>query len=138
MIKKILLAYDGSEPAAKAFDFAVDLARRYQAELHVLTVAQAPEVADEVETEAIIEHSRVFHKSLLHGLKHRVDQLGVKVHLEMVVGHPAQQILDRAEQQGIDLIVIGHRGRGMFDRWRLGSVTHRVISYAGCMVAVVR
>ena len=138
MIKKILLAYDGSEPSSKAFEFAADLAQRYQAELYVLTVAQAPEVGDEVETEAVIEHSRLYHKRLLHGLKQRVDQLGVKVYQELAVGHPAQQILDHAEQQGVDLIVLGHRGRGVFDRWRLGSVTHRVISYAECAVTVVR
>jgi len=138
MIRKILLAYDGSEPSAKAFDFAADLASRYQAELYVLTVAQAPEVGDEVETEAVIEHSRTYHKAQLHGLKHRIDQLGVKVHLEMAVGHPAQQILDHAAQLGTDLIVLGHRGHGALDRWRLGSVTHRVISYAECAVTVVR
>jgi len=54
MIRKILLAYDGSEPAAKAFRFSADLAKRYGAELHVLTVAQTPEFGDEVETEAVI------------------------------------------------------------------------------------
>ena len=40
MIKHILLAFDGSEPSSKAFDVAADLAQRYQAALHVLTVAQ--------------------------------------------------------------------------------------------------
>lgn len=138
MIKKILLAYDGSDPASKAFDYAADLAKRYQAELFVLTVAQMPEFGEDVETEAVIEHSRIYHKGLLHGLRNRVDQLGLKTHLEMAVGHAAQQILDRAAEKGVDLIVMGHRGRGVLDRWRLGSVTHRVISYAECAVTVVR
>jgi nucleotide-binding universal stress UspA family protein len=138
MIKRILLAFDGSEPSSKAFDVAAEMAQRYQAELHVLTVAQAPEIGDEVETEAVIEHSRNYHKSLLHGLKHRGDTYGIKPHVEMVVGHPAQQILEHAERAHVDLIVVGHRGHGAFDRWRLGSVTHRIISYADCAVLVVR
>jgi nucleotide-binding universal stress UspA family protein len=138
MIKKILLAYDGSKPAEKAFEFAADHAKRYQAELYVLTVAQTLELGDDVEAEAVIEHSRTYHKTLLHGLRGQLERLGVPAHLEMAVGHPAQQILDHAEEHGVDLIVLGHRGRGALDRWRLGSVTHRVISYAECAVTVVR
>ncbi len=138
MIKHILLAFDGSEPSSKAFDAAVDLAQRYQAQLHVLTVAEAPEIGDEVETEAVIEHARNYHKGLLHGLKHRGDPYGVKPHFQMMVGHPAQQILEHAVLVKADLIVVGHRGHGALDRWRLGSVSHRIISYAECAVMVVR
>ena len=138
MIRKILIAYDGSKPSDKAFDFAADVARHYQAELCVLTVAQAPEFAEDVETEAVLEHARIHHKSLLHGLRSRADRQGVKAHYDMVVGHPAQQILHYAAHHGVDLIVLAHRGRGMLDRWRLGSVSHRVISYAECAVTVVR
>ena len=138
MIKHILLAFDGSEPSSKAFDAAADLARRYQALLHVLTVAQPPEIGDEVETEAVVEQSRRYHKSQLRGLKHRGDRFGIKPQVELQVGHPAQQILECAERIEADLIVVGHRGRGALDRWQLGSVSHRIISYAECAVMVVR
>lgn len=138
MIKKILLAYDGSEPATKAFRFAADLAKRYGAELFVLTVAEVPEFAEDVETEAVVEHSTGYHQRLLDGLKDRVGSLGVPVHLHLVVGHPARQVIAQAEAHGVDLIVMAHRGRGLLDRWRLGSVTHRVLSYAECPVMVVR
>ncbi|MEW5707503.1 universal stress protein [Pelomicrobium sp.] len=138
MIKKILLAYDGSEPSTKAFAMAAELASRYQAELCVLTVAQVPEFGEDVETEAVIEHSRDYHQSLLDKLKQQIDRQGIMASLQIAVGHPAQQILEYAGRQAVDLIVLGHRGRGAFDRWRLGSVTHRVISYAECAVLVVR
>jgi len=138
MIKKVLLAYDGSEPASKAFQFAADLAQRYRAELFVLTVAEVPAFAEDVETEALVEHSTGYHQRLLDGLKARTEDLGVPVHLELVVGHPARQIIAQAERHGVDLIVMAHRGRGVLDRWRLGSVTHRVLSYAECPVTVVR
>jgi nucleotide-binding universal stress UspA family protein len=138
MIKRILLAFDGSEPSSKAFDVAADLAQRYQAALHVLTVAQPPEIGDEVETEAVVEQSRRYHKSQLRGLKHRGDRFGIKPQVELQVGHPAQQILECAERIGADLIVVGHRGHGVLDRWQLGSVSHRIVSYAACAVLVVR
>ncbi len=138
MIQRILLAYDGSEASLKAFGAAADMATRYQAQLHVLTVAPAPDIADEVETEALIEQSRTRHQHLLDRLKHRAAQGGIQMHAQLAIGHAAQQIIDHAGQLGADLTVVGHRGHGPFDRWRLGSVTHRVISYAECAVLVVR
>jgi nucleotide-binding universal stress UspA family protein len=50
MIRNILLGYDGSESANKALEFAVNLARTFNAQLHVLAVARPPEFGDEVET----------------------------------------------------------------------------------------
>ena len=138
MIRKILLAYDGSEAAAKAFELSADLARKYGARLHVLTVAQVPDFGEEVETTAVIEHSRNYHEALLDALSKRAAREGIQASFELQVGHVAQQILDHADREGADLIVLGHRGRGLMDRWRLGSVSHRVISDARCAVTVVR
>jgi nucleotide-binding universal stress UspA family protein len=137
-MKKILIAYDGSDPANKAVVVGIDLAQRYQAEVQVLTVAQTPEIGSDVETEAIIEYARSRHATLLHDLKRRLGQTAASLHMELAVGHPVQQILNNAEQRNIDLIVLGHSGKGALDRWRLGSVTHRVISYAHCAVMVIR
>jgi nucleotide-binding universal stress UspA family protein len=138
MIRKILVAYDGSDYSIKAFDFAADMAKRYQAELFVLSVAQVPEFAEEVETEAVIEQSRNHHQKLLHDLKEKSAKAGIPAHFDIAVGHVAQQILHHAAQHKADLIVLGHRGKGVLDRWRLGSVSHRVVSYAECAVTIVR
>ncbi|MBI2510152.1 MAG: universal stress protein, partial [Betaproteobacteria bacterium] len=54
MLSRILVAHDGSDPANKAFAFALDLAQKYQAEMWVLTVARPPDFAEDVETEAIL------------------------------------------------------------------------------------
>lgn len=138
MYRRILIAFDGSDAASKAFDAALDLAKRFQAELHALSVAPVPEVGDEVEGEAWIEQARRRHKHLLQLLNHRADAAGQAVQLELQVGHAAQQIIEHAQALQADLIVVGHRGHGPLDRWRLGSVSHRVISYAECAVLVVR
>jgi len=138
VIRKILLAFDGSEPSRKALSFAMDLARNHHAELAVLTVAEVPQLPEDVETTAILEQSQAAHRKLLESVGDELRSSGLQASLHLAVGHPAHQILGEASQLGVDVIVLGHRGRGLLDRWRLGSVTHRVISYAECAVTVVR
>jgi nucleotide-binding universal stress UspA family protein len=136
MIHKVLVGYDGSDAARTAFDFGMDLAGKYGAELHVIAVARPPEFGTEVETEAVIEQSRRHCAQVLHPLKTRVGARATK--FEIAIGHPAEQIVLYAEAHGIDHIVVGHRGRSMFERWLVGSVARQVIAYARCAVTVVR
>jgi nucleotide-binding universal stress UspA family protein len=138
MITKLLVAHDGSKPAERAFDFSLDLARRYDAELHVLAVIRPPDLGVEVETEAFIEESRRYYQALLEQLKTRPGGDPARVYFELTIGHPAEQIVLYAERHGIDHIVVGHRGTGLFERWLLGSPARLVIAYAPCAVTVVR
>jgi len=55
---KLLVAYDGSGSAQVALEFGVDLAKRYGAELHLLAVVHPPDIAGDVETEALLESSQ--------------------------------------------------------------------------------
>jgi nucleotide-binding universal stress UspA family protein len=138
MFKRILIAYDGSEPADKAFERALDLASKYGAHLHVLAVAQPPEFAEDVETEAVLDNARDHFEARFTSMKQRAVGASVEADFEIRVGHPAEQVVRFADQRSVDLIVTGHRGKGLFERWLLGSVSRRVIAYAGCTVMVVR
>jgi nucleotide-binding universal stress UspA family protein len=138
MYRKILVAYDGSESSKKAFETACALALRAGAELWVLSVARPPEVADDVETEAVIENSRRYHRGLLVELKHSVKDRKLNAHFEVSVGHPAEQIIYEADRHAVDLIVVGDRGRSRFARLLLGSVSKQVVEHAGRPVLVVR
>jgi nucleotide-binding universal stress UspA family protein len=138
MITRILVAYDGSEPANHAFACAVDLVKKYQASLTVLAVSRPPEIGDDVETRAILENSQTHYRRLLGPLQHKAAAEKIDAKLEVAVGHPAEQIITYAERHKIDLIVMGHRGKGFLERWRLGSISHRVLQYAHCPVLVVR
>lgn len=137
-MKHILIAYDGSAPADKAFDFALDLARKFSAQLSVLSVARPPEPPDEVETEALIESAKERYEQAFERLRTRTSEAGVLAAFAIVVGHPAEQIVHYAESHGIDHIVMGHRGKSFFRRWLLGSVSKQVIHYAHCSATVVR
>ncbi|MBI3376368.1 MAG: universal stress protein [Betaproteobacteria bacterium] len=138
MYRKILVGFDGSDAGRKAFDAALSLSAKHGAELWVVTVAQPPTIGDEVETEAVIENSRRHHHRLLAELRSVVTAQNVKAHYEVAVGHPAEQLIYHADQHGVDLIVVGDRGRSKFARLLLGSVSKHVVEYAGRPVMVVR
>ena len=138
MYRKILVGYDGSAGGRKAFDTALELAAKDGAELYVLSVARPPEVGDDVETEAVIENSRQYHRRMLAELKAAVAAKGVKVHYGVGVGHPAEQLIYDADRHGVDLIVVGDRGRSKFARLLLGSTSKQVAEHAGRPVLVVR
>lgn len=138
MFERILVAYDGSKPARDAFEAAADLAKKYGSELHVVAVARPPEFAEDVETEAAIESAREHFSAQFRELETDAVRAGVEARFRIVTGHPAEQIVRAAEQCDIDLIVLGHRGHGVFERWLLGSVSRTVIAYAHCAVMVVR
>jgi nucleotide-binding universal stress UspA family protein len=138
MYQKILIGYDGSEASKKAFETACSLALRDGAKLWVLSVARPPEIGDEVETEAVIENSRRYHRRLLAELKNVVKKKNINAHFEVSVGHPAEQIIYDADRHAVDLIVVGDRGRSKVARLFLGSVSRQVVEHAGRPVLVVR
>ena len=136
MIRTLLVAYDGSDAARAAFEFGADLAMKYGAALHVLAVARPPEFGTEEETEAVIEQERGHCEQLLDALKPRLGQQAAI--LAVAVGHPADQIVRYAEGHAVDHIVVGHRGRTLFDRLLVGSIARQVVAHARCGVSVLR
>jgi len=138
MMQRILLGFDGSNSANHALDFAIDLARRYGAELHVLAVARPPEFGGEVETEAVIENSRRHYDRELKPVKARLASETIVTAFHIAVGHSAEQMVRYAELHAVDHIVVGHRGHTLFERWLIGSVARQVVAYARCAVTVIR
>ncbi len=137
-MKRILVAYDGSESANKAFALALDLAAKYGAEVSVLAVARPPEFGSEVETEAVTANSKKHYRQILKPLFEVAAAASVVAQFEVAVGHPAEQVVRHAEKWQADLIVVGHRGRTFFERWLVGSVAKHVIDHAPCAVLVAR
>ena len=138
MYRRILVGYDGSEASRKAFDTAYSLALVHGAELWVLAVGRPPEIGDDVETEAVIENSRRYHRGLLAELKAACPDQQVRVHFDVSIGHPAEQIIYEADRRNVDLIVVGDRGHSKFARLLLGSTSKQVTEHAGRQVLVVR
>lgn len=138
MYKNILIGFDGSNPAQIAFDHGLSLAKRYGAQLYVLTVVRPPEFGVELEMQAVVQNARKHYQRMLEPLKELAKDQGVAIECYLVVGHPAECIVSEAEQRDINLIVVGHRGQGLAGRWLLGSVAKQVMHHAACTVMVVR
>ena len=133
MLKCVLLAYDGSDGANRAFERALDLARTDQAQLHVLSVADAVEV----ETHVVTDHQRQTLTDMQGPLCVRAMQVSVPVTLEVVAGVPAQEIVRAAARIRADLIIMGHRRRDLLQRYLRASVVKRVLDQAPCAVLVI-
>jgi nucleotide-binding universal stress UspA family protein len=137
-MKKIIVAYDGSKQSEKAFNQALDIAAKYSANVVLIAVARPPEIPSMVELEMMLEDATEYFQEQFKRLKDLAESLGVNVRFEVRAGHPAEQIVRIAVEEKADAIVMGHRGGGFVQKWLLGSVAKRVLSYAHCTVIIVR
>jgi nucleotide-binding universal stress UspA family protein len=138
MFKKLLVACDGSEHAMRAFDMALAIAEPNGTEIVVVSVVQPAEPATMVETTAVIESAGEHYEKQFEELRKKAEARGVPMRAKVAVGHVAEQIIRAATQEAADMIVMGHRGKSLVERWLLGSVSKRVISYAPCSVLIAR
>ena len=141
MIKRILIAFDGSEQSYQAFDFALDLAKKCPEEavnIIVLSVAQPPEPIDIVEMDAIIDNVTQHYEELFKGLREKAKERDYEIKTEVAIGHPADQIIRYAAENACDMVVMGQRGKSTIERWMLGSVSKRVATHAACTVIIVK
>jgi nucleotide-binding universal stress UspA family protein len=131
---KVLVAYDGSENARLALEYAA--AKHRDDELTVISVvpAQYGFRGGGVDPTHSVEDNRTMLDEAAALLRER----GVSAHAVESIGDPANAILDAAEQGGYDLVIVGSRGLNAVERFLTGSVSSRVVSHAPCSVLVVR
>jgi nucleotide-binding universal stress UspA family protein len=137
-IRRILVGYDESAPSERAFDHALELAKRFGAELLVVSVVRIPESGLLADVEGVSDIAGERFAEAFSTMQRRARELGVTLVTEVVAGHPAEQIVHLAELRRVDLIVVGSRGRSKVSRWMLGSVSERVLRYAHCPVTIIR
>jgi nucleotide-binding universal stress UspA family protein len=135
--RKLLVGYDGSPQSDKAIDVAFSLASCVDSTVLVFAVARPPEPATSVELQAMLDDAREHYEEGFKKIVEKAREQNLKIETAIVVGHPGEQIIHRAEKDGIDLIILGRRGRSMIARMMLGSVSERVLRYAHCPVMVV-
>lgn len=137
-MRKIMVAWDGSETAAQAFDKAAEISARFDAELHIVSVAQVPDYAETTgEYKGALEDAERFFERKGEMLEEAARKHGVKYEREVIHGHPSRTLIEYAERGGFDLMVVGRKGRGALERFMVGSVTRRLAIYAPCPVLIV-
>ncbi len=134
-MKKIVLAYDGSDESKHALATAAELGRN-GTDIVVVTVAE-PLTAVAFDTVAN-PFSEEEQREFLDEAEGRLAELGKHVSTVAPVGDAVEEIVGVARDQNADLIVIGSRGHGRLGRMLLGSASHGVIAHAPCNVLVVR
>jgi nucleotide-binding universal stress UspA family protein len=139
MFKKILFAYDGSEHSKRAAKISGDLARmQAKAEIWLVCVM---EVNPKQLKKPYIQEWKDAQKSAGEEFFAEAGKLigkGVAIHNELLFGNAAVNILNLAEKQKCDLIIMGARGLSVFEGLLLGSQVHKVLSYATCPVLAVK
>ncbi|MGD0787366.1 MAG: universal stress protein [Terracidiphilus sp.] len=135
--QRILVAFDASPHAEHALDVALSMAADMKAKLFVLAVIRPPEPAESAEFNAVLEDSRERYERSFAPIRERARQKEIELETEIVVGHPAEQIIHRADTIQASLIVMGKRSHTILHRWMLGSNSERVLKYAHCPVMIV-
>jgi nucleotide-binding universal stress UspA family protein len=137
MFERILVAVDGSPKSEKTISIAVDLARRYEAEVTVVHVREYEryEGAD-VDLGPPIPAEQLVEKVLVSFRDAGVEARGTIRRAD--AGHTSDHIVEAARESGADLIVMGTRGMGELKSLLLGGVANKVVHHATCPVLLVR
>jgi nucleotide-binding universal stress UspA family protein len=135
--QRILVAFDASPHAEHALNVALSMAGDMRAKLFVLAVIRPPEPAESAEFHAVLDEGRERFESSFIPVRARAKELEIELETDVVVGHPAEQILHRADTIQASLIVLGKRSHTILHRWMLGSNSERVLKYAHCPVMIV-
>lgn len=153
MYKKILVAFDGSEASKHALDHAVSMADIMNTEVHIVSVVPrvmmpvfpdegfgaAPVTAAQDMSDYQERMKTVYGKSLVEAeqdIKNHYPDL--KVYTRLMEGRPSATIVEEAENNDMDLIVIGSRGLGGITGWILGSTSRNIVENCTKPVLVVK
>lgn len=133
-MKRILVAYDGSEPAHRALDLAIQLAKPSAAPMTVVSVVPVHPGRVRIDPwdDALV------HAQVLHEAKGLLAEQGIVADYLEPAGDPAKTIERIADEGGFDTIVIGSRGLGAVSRFLQGSVSEHVATHAGATVVISR
>lgn len=147
MLKKILVAVDGSDHSLNAVDYAASIASAMKAELTILFVIKNQALPKGILKYADAEHIIGGNKDILEtmakniiadakaqAVKHNVDSITTVIKK----GPAARTIVASAKEKGADMIVIGTRGLGNIESTLRGGVSHRVELLSKCPVLSVR
>ena len=141
-MKTILVAIDSSSISESVVTEATALAAAAQARVILLTVVQLPLVTSEYTPmiENIAEVAAAGEKAAgqhLGTIQQRLQALGLTVQSIQRTGPPVRHILDEAEKNKVDYIVMGSHGHTAFYDLLVGSTTHGVLLHAPCPVVIV-
>jgi nucleotide-binding universal stress UspA family protein len=141
MYSTILVPIDGSDGAENAVNRALEFARAFDADVHLLYVVDTgsePTGLGDQQRDELRQPSEKQGRQATAQARDRATELGLEATRAVEEGLPSQVVLEYADDHGAELIVMGTHGRTGPDLVRLGSTTERVITRADVPVVAVR
>ena len=150
VIRRILVAVDGSKPSFDASVQAIDIAKSLNAELIALYVVSPDARYDYIEDTITPRLPRALKEVMmiamqrgekhLDKIKQKAKEKNVRVKVDIVIGISSvvKEIVNYAEKNRINMIVVGSRGLSGIKKMLLGSVASGVVTYAHCPVLVAK
>lgn len=140
--KKILIATDGSKAAENAADYGIEIAAWNGAKVYGVYVIEMTSfnsiLMDEVWTKNMCDYFEKIGRKATYDIEENAKAAGIEVESILLKGRPAKEILDFAEKQKVDMIVIGSIGKSGTQSFLLGSVSGKVLRHSKIPVLVVR
>ena len=141
-MRKIIVGYDGSEPAARAVQMALSFAEKFGATLQLVYAVPLTTLPPEAIAAGALEIDKAHKESARRMLEerkrtHERPEVQVEVYV-LEGGAVAQRIADHASDEKADLIVVGSQGKGAVSRVLAGSISTRLVHLAQQPVLVVR
>jgi nucleotide-binding universal stress UspA family protein len=148
-IKKILITIDGSENSMKAAEYAVSLVKKYDAELTIMYVLYSElgfaysnllGVTTPKAIEDVLDTQKKDVQKWFDEIRSKLANTKILVTDKIIVSVSSivGEIVGFADEEKMDLIVLGTRGRTGFKKLLLGSVAEGVVNHSSCPVMVVR
>jgi nucleotide-binding universal stress UspA family protein len=137
-----MVPYDKSEPANRAFEYALDLAKKYNSTISIISCVSLQVPTDPYFGTAYVETTKLLREDAVNAiskLEPRLKESNISFKTEVLdVISITESLLSYAESHNIDLIVIGSRGLGGFKKLLLGSVASGVSQHSKCPVLIVK
>ncbi|ELY45459.1 universal stress protein [Natronorubrum tibetense] len=132
MYDTILVPTDGSDPANRAVEHALELAERYDARVHAMYCVETHRYGEPALSSAEIVLDRLEERGagMLNELAERAENVGIECNTNVCHGRPWEAVQEKGDELDADLIVIGFQGHGHKRTARIGSVAERVVRTA--------
>ena len=146
---KIVVGIDGSEESMKAAEYAISIAKLYNAELNAITVLtsdigyiySSPGVeSPPLTVKEIVLLAGDEAKKWFDEIKEKANKKGIQLKTEYIVAKKSllNTILEYVEEHNINLVVVGTRGRSGIKKMLLGSIASGLVTYSPCPVLVIK
>lgn len=141
-LKKILYPTDFSEYAANARPYAIELAKKFGAEVAIINVLMSPSYAVSpefaVDLTKIQKDMQAAAESNLNEVRKIFEKEGIPTRTILEIGSPFAEIVGTAQKEQTDLIIMATHGHGAVKHMLLGSTAERVVRKAPCPVLTIR